>query len=106
MSFVILLLIMYLVYACLATYRSVFPVVLTLAIIFGMTAAFLVYGLYRMDSRGLFVILDTEINRMAFIHVCAVWFASDIVCARLVIKKYRDYLALNAKIRGSVPEQA
>ncbi len=96
MSFIILLLIIFLIYACLAKYGSIFKVVLMITAIFGMTAAFLFYGINMLSLSDIFTIAGTEINLVSFIHVCVVWTGADVICAFKIMKNYRYYLEVNS----------
>ena len=95
MSFVILLLIIFLIYACLTKYGSIAKVIIMSALIFGMTAAFLINGINSLKVSDSFSIVGTEINLIFFVHVCIVWFGADIICAFKIIKNYRYYLEVN-----------
>lgn len=95
MSFIILLLIIFLIYACLTKYGSVVKVAFMLTLIFGMSAAFLAYGIVMFGRTDVFPIAGTEINLISFIHVSVVWFGADIICAFRIIKNYRYYLEVN-----------
>lgn len=96
MSFIILLLIFFLIYACLAKYGSLVKVAVMLGIIFGMTAAFLLYGIHMFWITDVFSLAGTEINLVSFIHVCIVWTGADLICAYKVIRNYRYYLKVNS----------
>ncbi len=95
MSFIILLLIFFLIYACLARYGSMTKVVTMIAIIFGMTLVFIVYGIYMFGRTEVFSIAGTDINLISFILVCIVWFGADIICAIKIFRNYRYYLDVN-----------
>ncbi|HOP28706.1 MAG TPA: hypothetical protein P5120_10510 [Spirochaetota bacterium] len=97
MSFIILLLIIFLIYACLAKYGTVLKVSVMISIIFAMTAAFFAYGIYMFRSTDVFSIAGTDINLVSFIHVCVVWTGADIICAFRIMKNYRYYLEVNGK---------
>lgn len=102
MSFIILLLIIFLIYACLAKYGSIMKVAVMFALIFGMTAAFLLYGIQMFRTTDVFSIAATEINLLSFIHVCVVWTGADLICAYKIIKNYRYYLEVNGKAGNSI----
>ena len=75
--------------------------------IFGMTAAFIIYGIYMFRAADVFSIAGTEINFISFIHVCVVWAVADIICAFKIRKNYRYYLEVNGKAGTSISaEQA
>lgn len=105
MSFIILILIIFLIYACLAKYGTMFKSAMMISIIFGMTAVFLIYGIYMFKITDVFSIAGTEINLVSFIHVCAVWTGADIICAFKIMKNYRYYIEVNGKAAIST-EQA
>ena len=96
MSFVILALIIFLIYACLTKYGNMGKVALISAVICGMTAGFIYYGLKSLASSDVFTVVGTEINSVFFIHVCAVWIAADLICIYKIIKNYRYYLEINS----------
>ncbi len=102
MSFIILLLIVFLIYACLAKYGSVAKVAVMLTLIFGMSIAFLAYGIFMFGRTEVFPVAGTEINLVSFIHVCIVWFGADIICAFRIIKNYRYYLEVNSGDGSSI----
>lgn len=107
MSFIILLLIIFLIYACLAKYGTMFKAVMMISVIFAMTAAFLIYGIYMFRLTDVFSIAGTDINLVSFIHVCAVWTGADIICAFRIMKNYRYYLEVNGKADSAISaEQA
>ncbi len=97
MSFIILILIIFLIYACLAKYGSIFKAAAMISVISGMTAAFFIYGIYMFRVTDVFSIAGTGINFVSFIHVCAVWTGADIICAFKIMKNYRYYLKVNSK---------
>jgi hypothetical protein len=97
MSFIILLLIIFLIYACLAKYGTMLKVAMMISLIFGMTAAFLIYGIFMFRVTDVFSIAGTDINLVSFIHVCVVWAGADIICAFKIKRNYRYYLEVNSE---------
>ncbi len=102
MSFIILILIIFLIYACLTKYPSMAKVIFINAVIFGMTAAFLVYGIVMFRASEVFSIVGTEINMVSFIHVCIVWFGADVICAFRIMKNRRYYLEVNSSADSAI----
>ncbi len=102
MSFIILLLIIFLIYACLAKYGSITKAAVMITIIFGMTAAFTAYGVWMFGRVEVFSLAGTEINLAAFIHVCIVWTGADMICAYRIVKNYRYYLEVNGGAGSSI----
>ncbi len=96
MSLIILILIIILLYATLSTYQSIFKVLLMTAIVSGMTAVFIIYGISIFRNSDIFAILDTQMNKTVFIHACAAWTAADLLVIYKIIKNYRHYVAVNA----------
>jgi hypothetical protein len=96
MSFVILILIFFLLYTVLTTYGSIVKVVVMLCIIFGMTSAFLIYGLNSLKPGDTFIVINTEIDKVSFFHVCIAWFLADLVVTFRIIRNYRYYLEINS----------
>ncbi len=105
MSFIILLLIIFLIYACLAKYGTKLKATAMISVIFGMTAAFLIYGVFMFRVTDVFSIAGTDINLVSFIHVCVVWTGADIICAFKIMKNFRYYLEVNGEAAIST-EQA
>lgn len=97
MSFIILILIIFLIYACLTKYDSMLKVAAMISLIIGMTVVFLIYGMYMFSSADVFSIAGTDINLVSFIHVCIVWAGADIICAAKIIRNYRYYLEVNGE---------
>ena len=95
MSFVILGLIIFLLYATLSKYGSLFKTLIMIFIVLGMTLAFLFYGLYFFGESDIIVIVKTELNMKYFIHVCGAWFFADIIVIIKIIMNYRRYLEIN-----------
>lgn len=106
MSFIILLLIFFLIYACLATYGSILKVAVMNSIIFGMTVLFTVYGIIMFGKSDVFSIVGTDINPVSFIHVCVVWFGADLICAYRIFRNYNFYLEVNGSRQATSAEQA
>jgi len=96
MSFAILILIFFLIYSLLTKYGNIVKVTAMLGLIFGMTSTFLLYGIRMLDNGNTFIILNTEIDRTSFIHVCVVWFITDLVVTFKIIRNYRYYLEVNS----------
>jgi len=96
MSFVILGLIIFLLYATLAKYGSLFKTISMIVIVLGMTSAFLFYGLHFFSDSDIIVIVRTELNMKYFVHVCAIWFCADILVIIKIIMNYRRYLEVNS----------
>lgn len=97
MSFVILILIFFLLYSVLTKYGSIVKVIAIQALVFGMTGAFLVYGLGRLKNGHTFIVVNTEINRLSFIHVCIAWFITDLIVTYKIIRNYRLYQHVNSR---------
>lgn len=95
MSLIILILIIILLYASLSTYNSIYKVLLMTAIVSGITAAFIVYGIGIFRKGDIFAILDTQMNKTVFIHACVIWFIADIIVIYKIVKNYRYYLEIN-----------
>jgi glycerol-3-phosphate acyltransferase PlsY len=96
MSFVILGLIIFLLYATLSKYSSLFKTIFMIVIVLGITFAFPFYGLHFFSGSDVIVIVKTELNMNYFIHVCAIWFCADILVIIKIIKNYRKYLEVNS----------
>ena len=96
MSFAILILIFFLIYSVLTKYGSIVKVVAMQVIVFGMTSAFLMYGIRVLNDGNTFVVLNTEIDKTSFIHVCVVWFLADLIVTFKIIRNYRYYQEVNS----------
>ena len=97
MSFVILIFIFMMLYVCLKNYASIFSVVSVMAVFFGATTAFLIYGMAMLKSGSTFVVVNTEINTWAFRHFVAAWYIADLFVSYRAIKQYRLYVQVNGK---------
>lgn len=104
MSFVILLLIFFLIYASLSKYDSLLRVIYMSTIVFALTGAFIFYGIIKFKAAEVFSILDTTINMTVFIHVCVAWLVADLIVLSKIIKNYRTYIEVNSTFSQS--EQA
>jgi hypothetical protein len=96
MSFAILILIFFLLYSVLTKYGSIVKVVAMQAAVFGMTSLFMIYGIRMLADGNTFIILNTEIDRVSFIHVCIVWFIADMIVTYKIIRNYRHYKEVNS----------
>ncbi|MCL1865507.1 MAG: hypothetical protein FWF73_06830 [Spirochaetes bacterium] len=96
MSFVILGLIIFLLYATLSKYGSLFKTLSMIVIVLGMTFAFLFYGLHFFSESDIIVIVKTELNMKYFMHVCGIWFCADILVIVKIIGNYKRYLEVNS----------
>ncbi len=96
MSFIILILIIILLYATLTKYPGIYKVIVMTALVTGMTAAFAIYGLTVFNTADSWVILNTQINKVTFIHACIVWSVADIIVIFKMIKNYRYYVEVNS----------
>jgi hypothetical protein len=103
MSFVILILIIFFLYSMLTKYGSIVKVVAMQGLVFGMTSAFLIYGIRILEDKNTFMIFNTEIDKSSFIHVCIVWFLADMLVTFKIIKNYRHYVEVNSS--ASISEQ-
>ena len=101
MSFVILGLIIFLLYATLSRYSSLFKTISMIIIVPSMTLAFLFYGLHFFSESDIIVIVKTELNMKYFAHVCGIWFCADILVIIKIIMNYRRYLEVNSQNRIS-----
>jgi glycerol-3-phosphate acyltransferase PlsY len=101
MSFVILGLIIFLLYATLSRYGSLFKTIFMIIIVLSMTLAFLFYGLHFFSGSDIIVIVKTELNMKYFVHVCGIWFCADILVIIKIIMNYRRYLEVNSQNRIS-----
>ena len=97
MSFVILLFIFGMIYISLKKYSSLFSVASTVLLLFGLTSAFLFYGIYRLSVSETFIVVNTSINAISFYHFVTVWYIADFFCSYRAIKLYREYLEVNSK---------
>jgi len=97
MSFVILLFIFGMIYISLKKYSSLFSVASTVLLLFGLTSAFLFYGIYRLSAAETFIVVNTSINAIAFYHFVTAWYVADFFCSYRAIKLYREYLEVNSK---------
>lgn len=97
MSFVILLFIFGMIYISLKKYSSMLSAVSTILLLFGLTTAFVLYGLSRLSVSGTFIVVNTEINAIAFYHFCLAWYAADLFCTYRVLRLYREYVKINSK---------
>lgn len=105
MSFAILILIFFLLYSVLTKYGSIVKVIAMQFIVFSMTSAFLVYGLGLLRKGDTFIILNTEIDKASFIHVCIVWFIADLVVTFKIIRNYRYYQAVNSSSSATAGQE-
>ena len=83
-------------YICLKKYSSIFSVVSVILVLFVATTAFLFYGLKMLSLADVFVVVNTEINAIAFYNFCAAWYIADIFCLYRAVKIYRQYVQINS----------
>ncbi len=96
MSFIILILIIILLYATLTKYSSIYKVMFMALLVAGMTSLFLIYGITVFKSNDSFVILNTSMNKITFIHACIIWYAVDIIVFWKILKNHRKYKEVNS----------
>ena len=104
MSFAILILIFFLLYATLSKYDSLLRVIYMTMVVFALTFAFIAYGIFKLQYSESFSLLDTNINLIAFLHISAVWLLADLIVLSKIIKNYRTYVEVNSNFNQS--EQA
>jgi len=104
MSFAILILIFFLLYATLSKYDSLLRVVYMTMVVFALTFAFIAYGIFKLQYSESFSLLDTNINLIAFLHISAAWLLADLIVLSKIIKNYRTYVEVNSNFNQS--EQA
>lgn len=97
MSLIILFLIIIMLYATLSKYGSVSKVIVMSIFIFGLTLAFLLYGIRQLALHEIFQVLNTQMNLTVFIHACTVWFIADIIVLYKIVTNYRFYVEINSK---------
>lgn len=97
MSFVILLFIFGMIYISLKKYSSLLSAASTILLLFGLTTAFVVYGLSRLSVSETFIVVNTGINAIAFYHFCIAWYIADLFCTYRVLRLYREYVRINSK---------
>ncbi len=97
MSFVILLFIFGMIGICLKKYSSIFSAGSTIVLLFGITTAFLVYGVFRLSGADTFIVVNTRINATAFYHFCTAWYIADFFCTYRIIRLYREYVEINRR---------
>lgn len=95
MTFIILSLIVFLILIVFRTYKTLTSVVVIIAVIVGATAAVLIWGHAVFSGHAAIHFFYTGIGPSEFYHLMAVWFAMDLLCSVIIIRRYLEYKKIN-----------
>lgn len=84
-------------YVCLKKYSSIFSVAFVVAVFFGATTAFLLYGVGMFKNGSTFMMINTEINSWGFWHFVAAWYIADMFVTYRAVQQYRMYVKVNSR---------
>ncbi|PKL38951.1 MAG: hypothetical protein CVV44_08770 [Spirochaetae bacterium HGW-Spirochaetae-1] len=95
MNFAAVLLIAFLITVTMKTYRRIYSLSMAVALLFGLTTAALLYGLNKFQADPSWSIIGQGITKNVYLHFMALWYAFDIICSAIIIRRYIKYLKLN-----------
>jgi len=98
MSFSLLILIFFLVWITLASYRSIYSTALGVVFLFGLTSIFYIYGMNSYTAGNPLFILN-GIEEKGFRHLIAGLFVLDALCSIKIIRTYIFYRKVNSTVK-------
>ena len=79
-------------------YRDVPSVIIGAGSLFLITTALLVWGVITLSSNDAVPFFSQSLGRAEFFHLMAAWYAGDIVCSVLIIRRYLAYRKINTPV--------
>lgn len=95
MSFLIFIIIAFLLYASFAKIRSLKSAALMIAAIFLPADGILIYGIINFRANSFMNFFSTKISETEFYLMIIIWLAANAVCTVLILRNLRAYRRVN-----------
>jgi hypothetical protein len=95
MTFFVLALIAIYLALIVRKYKSARAVIITIAVINGLTTSLLVWGLHLSHAGERLIFFNSGISRNEFYFLVAAWYVVDIVCSIKIIRNHIEYKKIN-----------
>jgi hypothetical protein len=95
MTFLILIILSFLIILVFRKYRSKYSVIIAVALIFGITTAVLIWGMTVIEKERVVHFFNSYISGDEFYYLMAAWYAADALCSALIIRNHTAYRKIN-----------
>jgi hypothetical protein len=95
MTFIVVGLIVFLILIVFRKYKTLTSVIITIAGIAGATTVVLIEGLAVLSGHSTIHFFYTGIGSSEFYHLMAVWYAMDLLCSAIIIRRFLEYKKIN-----------
>jgi hypothetical protein len=99
MAFIIIGILAFLIIVVFRKNKTVLSVVLTIASIAGTTTAVFLSGRAVADGQPAIHFFYTYIGTSEFYHLMAAWYAMDLLCSAIIIRRYLEYRKINSGLK-------
>jgi hypothetical protein len=99
MTFIVIGLLVFLIIIVFRKYKTMTSVVITIAGIAGATTAVLIWGLAVLSGHSLIHFFYSGIGSSGFYYLMAVWYAMDLLCSAIIIRRYIEYKKINRALK-------
>jgi hypothetical protein len=82
-------------------YRDIPSVVIAVVSIFVVTTAILLRGVFVFSASDSLAFFNQNLHSAEFYHLMAIWYAGNILCSLLIIRRYRAYRKINVTRSGN-----
>jgi hypothetical protein len=97
MTFIILMVLAFLMIQIFRKYRTAYSVIITIVLIFGITTAVLIWGMTVIEKEHVLHFFNSDIGGSEFYYLLTAWYAADAVCSALIIRNLIAYRKINLR---------
>jgi hypothetical protein len=99
MGFIIIGVLAFLIIVVFRKNRTIFSVVMTSAMLAGATTAVLLWGRAASDGQPAIHFFNIDMGTREFYHLMAAWYAMDLLCSVIIIRRYIEYRKINSGLK-------
>ncbi|MBN2078263.1 MAG: hypothetical protein JW838_04815 [Spirochaetes bacterium] len=76
-------------------YRTIPFVIIAIASLFLITTAITLWGAFMLSFKAMLSFFSQSLGPAEFYLLMAAWYAGDVICSFLIIRRYLDYREIN-----------
>jgi hypothetical protein len=95
MTFIILAVLAFHLYLIFRKYRTIFSVILSIVLMFGITSVVLFWVIAVSEVGTAIQFFGSSIGMREFYYIIAAWYAADCLCLVLIVRGHQAYNKIN-----------
>ena len=99
MTFIVIGVLAFLIIIVFKKNKTLLSVAATIACLAGATTAVLAWGLLVLSGQPAIRFFYADIGSSEFYHLMALWYAMDLLCSVIIVRRYLEYRKINRGLK-------